>query len=317
MSGREVERICESIDPSGRMCLRPSQHTGRHRNGEHTWPNDRNRLAERVRADSLLDVEAIRVASGSGVESLKDLPPGHLELITGDPEVPAEPWVRVGFVTEPGDPEDTYRISVTCQGVTHYIGALIEGWGVAEAEARALADVLGRDAQIGPIWRESQCKESGWSFPVAGPDQAGDMKPLDGTLLRVYQEAVRFLRDLPDIPEVEGSKALSDALDAFEVAHSDLADSVWLTNFKASGQEPGDDDREVLAKALYESWCEGDQVGKACFSPYGWEDLKLMAEPDHTPTPDQFYQKADALLRGGTEMVIDSDAELAAEEEEY
>ena len=66
-------------------------------------------------------------------------------------------------------------------------------------------------------------------------------EPVDGTLLKVYQEAVRFLRDLPDIPEVEEPKALSDALDAFEVAHSDLADSVWLTNFKPRERALGAD----------------------------------------------------------------------------
>lgn len=132
----------------------------------------------------------------------------------------------MGFVAEPGDPEDSYRISVTCQGVTHYMGALIQGWEVAEAEARALAGVFGGDARVGPIWRNTEGDEEGWRFPVTRPEER----------------------------------------------------------------------REILARALYDSWCEGVLLFKPCFSPYAWEDLKAMAEPDHTPTPEQFYEKADAAL---------------------
>ena len=68
------------------------------------------------------------------------------------------PKIVVGFVAEPGDPEGTYRLSVLCGGVTHYIGALVEGWENAEAEARALADILGPCATIGPVWSDTQAK---------------------------------------------------------------------------------------------------------------------------------------------------------------
>ena len=231
---------------------------------------DLDRMAERVRADSVVATEGAKEDSRLPAEPLiEDSPlPGErpnddsplgLEPVTGDSPVPAErftvpsrapaeAWVTVGFVAEPGDPEDTYHLSVTCGGGTHYLGALIEGWEEAEAEARALAGVLGRDATIGPIWRGTQCDASGWSFPVAGPEQ-------------------------PSLP------------------------TNWdPDNFSiVVGDRPT---REVLARALYASWCEGVLMFKACFSPYGWEDLKLMAEPKHSPRPEQFYQKADAIQVG-------------------
>lgn len=159
MTEQGVERICEEKDPTGRLCLQPPGHKHDHRNGEHTWPNEHvphdegdTRTDEELAND--LDVISPDVLTrDEAVRRLRGKP------VMADSPVRTEPWVTVGFVKESGDPEDSYRISVTRQGVTHYMGAVIEGWELAKAEARALADVLGPVARVGPIWGDNQCEE--------------------------------------------------------------------------------------------------------------------------------------------------------------
>ena len=350
-SDRQVERICEDKDPGGRPCLQPPEHKGDHRNGEHTWTNE---STERL------------------------------------------PWVTVGFVAEPGDPEDTYHLSVACGGVTHYLGGLIKGWAEAALEARALAGVLGRDGAIRPIFRGRQCNESGWTFAVPGPQQRAGV----ASVVTIDDRGWVYIRmpthDIP-VGQIDTKRAWKDYADACSVLpayasppgveaepvadvrslvqeiksardpheeeaaiqhleslytsppgvearpaawrekffHADCTldglygvvqecckvikepadsespdplDLVLLrlhnalaevdreyTNKDTPAQQPRNDHRETLARALYESWCEGVQVGKGCFSPYGWEDLKAQAELDHNPTAEQFYEQADAV----------------------
>ena len=55
---------------------------------------------------------------------------------------------------------------------------------------------------------------------------------------------------------------------------------------------------EELAQALYESWCEGARTIKGCFKPYPWEEFKVEeAKSGGSPTTEQFYQTAEALLQ--------------------
>ena len=205
----------------------------------------------------------------------------------------AAPWVTVGFVAEPGDPEDTYRLSVTREGVTHYIGALIEGWENAQREARALSDVLGSGATIGPAWSDTQAKLEAQRDDLGSVPWREKFFWADCTLDGLYGVVEECCRAIQETPEGAGNRGLVDLI--LLKLHNGLAEvDREYTNAETSPHQSHD--REALAEALYESWCEGVQVGKGCFGPYGWEDLKLLSEPDHTPNAEQFYEKADAIL---------------------